>query len=124
MPLTTAFRHQVLNHFLREQTQLASQGYLTLSSTVPAVDGTGVTEVPGVTRLAINFGAPSGGTTRNSVDMTFSNTSGSSWNIVALCVFDAVSGGTLLSYAGGLSFTIPDNDIFKVFTNDLSLALS
>jgi hypothetical protein len=124
VPLTTAFRHQLINHFLREQTQLSTQGYLTLSSTTPSIDGTGVTEVSGITRQAIGFSAPSSGATTNAADITFSNTSGGSWSIVAICVYNASSGGTLLSYASGLSFTVPNNDIFRVFATDLTYSFS
>lgn len=124
MPLTNAFAQQAINHFLRAQGVATTPSYLTLSSTNPSVDGTGVVELLGITRQFVDFGAPVGNLSRNASDITFTNTSGTTWSIAALCLFSAASGGVLQAYATGLSASIPDGEIYRVFANDLAFTLA
>lgn len=89
----------VLNHFFRNvSTSSPATVYMALFTVAPS-DAGGGTEVSGgsYTRVAVSFGAPSGGVITQNADCTFPTASGSLGTIVAWAIFDASSGGNQLA---------------------------
>ena len=100
--------------------------YVSLWTSDPTDAGSG-TEVSGgsYARTAVTFGAPSGGVTTNSADVTFP-TATASWGTVGwIGINDALSGGNLLYHTAlDTSKTITSGDIFKISTGNLSVTLA
>lgn len=125
MPITTALRDRIVDHFLRASAQTSpTTVYLALSSTVPSTDGTGFTEITGATRQAVTFAAPADGVTSNTGDVSFTNSSGSTWSVAAVGVFDDPTTGTLLMYASGLSDSVLDTETYTFSAADLSFSVT
>lgn len=105
----------ILNHVLRNTAYTSpTTVYVALFTVAPADDGTGGTEVSGFAyaRQTVTFGAPSSGTVANSGAVTFPQASGGAWGtIVAMGIYDAVSGGNLLYYGNlATSKVVGDGD--------------
>ena len=99
--------------------------YLALFTTDPTDADTG-TEVTGgsYAREAVTFAAPSGGSTSNSGDITFTTATASWGTITHAGIYDASSGGNLM-YHGSLtaSITINSSDTAKFLTGDIVVSL-
>ena len=80
---------------------LPTNYFVALSTTIPAQDGTGFTEVTGgaYARGTMSAGsAPSNGVVSNSADVEFQECTADWGTIKAFGVYDAATGGNLLMY--------------------------
>lgn len=117
----------LLNHVLRNTAYTSpATVYIALFTVAPADDGTGGTEVSGFAyaRQAVTFGAPSSGTVANSGTVTFPQASGGAWGtIVAMGIYDAVSGGNLLYYGNlPVSKVVGDGDQISFANGALTIS--
>lgn len=90
---------KILNvHFRNAAHSGAATVYMALFTAAPTAAGGG-TEFShsGYARVAVAFAAPSGGASTTSGAISFAAVAGSSHTLVALAVFDASSGGNMLS---------------------------
>lgn len=105
--------------------------HIALFTTAPADDGTGGTEVSGnayarvaVTNNATNFPASSGGAKSNGTVIQFATATGSWGTVLAFGVYDAASGGNLLSVGTlGTSKAVGNGDAPKFPIGDLVITL-
>lgn len=126
----------VLNHWFGSTTpSVPVTYYLALSTTIPADDGTNVTEPVGngyervaVTNNTTNFpGASIGNPTvkTNGTTIIWPTASGGSWgNIQSAPIYDAASGGNMIA-AGTLTTprTVNDTDTFQINVGQLQITL-
>ena len=80
---------------------LPSNYFVALSTTVPAQDGTGFTEVTGGAYARGSMGtgsAPSDGVVSNSADVEFHECTADWGTVKAFGIYDAATGGNLLMY--------------------------
>lgn len=109
----------LLNHVLRN-TSLTSPAtvYLALFTVAPTDVGGG-TEVSGgsYARQVITFAAPVSGVVSNSGAVTFPTATASWGTVVAMGIFDAVSGGNLLYYGALTTSKVIDNGDQISFAN-------
>lgn len=115
---------KILDHVLRNTAYTSpTTVYLALYTAAPSDSGGG-TEVSGgsYARVAITFGASSGGAISNSGDVSFTTATASWGTVTHVGVFDALTVGNLL-YHGALSASkaVGDGDTFKVSTGDLDI---
>ena len=101
---TTYFLNRIAGSAFKSKTTYAMPEnlYLGLSTTAPAMDGSGVKEPSGggYKRIALNslMGTPSEGVVANSAQVAFDESTASWGTVRYFVVFDAVSGGNLLVY--------------------------
>jgi hypothetical protein len=115
----------VLNYVFRNTgTPTSTNVYLALYTATPSDTGGG-TEVTGsgYARQLTAFDASSGGAITNSAAETFTASGGSYGAVVAIGIFDALTGGNLLAWDGITSATITDGDTltFPIGNIDISL---
>lgn len=102
--------------------------YVALHTADPTDAGTG-TEVSGgsYARTLVTFGAPSGGVSSNSADVTFSPATASWGTVTHIGIWDSgTTGGGNLLYHTPLdsSKTIDTGDIFKITATNLTVTLA
>ena len=102
--------------------------YVSLWTSDPTDAGSGTevsTSGTSYARTAVTFGAPSGGVSTNSADVTFP-TATASWGTVGwIGINDAATGGNLLYHTAlDTAKAIDSGDIFKISTGNLSVTLS
>ena len=102
--------------------------YVSLWTSDPTDAGSGTevsTSGTGYARTAVTFGAPSGGASTNSADVTFP-TALASWGTIGwIGINDASTGPNLLYHTAlDVSKTIDTGDIFKITTGNLSVTLA
>jgi hypothetical protein len=115
----------VLNYVFRNTgTPTSTNVYLALYTVTPS-DAGGGTEVTGsgYARQLTAFDASSGGATTNTVAESFTASGGAFGTVVAVGIFDALTGGNLLAWDGITSTTIADGDtlVFPIGDVDISL---
>lgn len=116
----------VLNHVFRNVALTSpSTVYLALYTAAPT-DAGGGTQVSGsgYARQAITFGAPSGGTISNTAAVSFTASGGNFGNVVAVGIFDALSGGNLLAWDAITSATVNDGDTINFPIGDIDVTLT
>lgn len=99
--------------------------YLALFTAAPS-DAGGGTEVSGgaYARVAITFGASSGGTKSNSADIDFAQATANWGTITHVGIFDAASAGNLLAHGAlSASKTVNNGDTFSIPTGSLDVSL-
>lgn len=115
----------ILNHVLRNVALTSPTTIYLALYTVAPTDTGGGTQVTGgsYARQVITFSAPSSGVSTNSGAVTFPQASAAWGTIVAMGVFDAVSGGNLL-YHGTLatSKVVGINDTISFANASISIA--
>jgi len=125
--MSNFLENALINATLRNTTYTSvATVYVSLWTTDPTDAGSG-TEVSGgsYARTAVTFGAPSGGVTTNSADVTFPTATGSWGTVGWIGINDASSGGNLLYHTAlDTSKTITSGDIFKISTGNLSVTLA
>jgi len=103
-----------------------AQPYVALFTTDPTDAGSG-TQVSGgsYARTAVTFGAPSGGVTTNSADVTFPTATASWGTVTHIGIYDAATLGNLLYHTPlNASKTIDTGDIFRISAGNLSVTLA
>jgi hypothetical protein len=103
-----------------------STTYVSLHTADPTDAGTG-TEVSGgsYVRTAATFGAPSNGTSTNSVAVEFPQATGSWGTVSHIGIWDAQSSGNMLFHTQlDNSKQIDSGDIFKIAIGSLSVTLA
>ena len=101
---TTYFLNQVMGNVYKTKTTPALPGnyYIGLSSTPPALDGTGATEPSGSANYARvkleTLGEPAGGVITNTAAVSFDEST-ANWGVMShFVIYDALSGGNLLMF--------------------------
>jgi hypothetical protein len=97
---TNTFEDMVINHFLRGVSQPATSAYVALMTVAPT-ESTNGTEATGTSyaRIAAGFSAPSSGSTSNAALLDWGVVGAGGWGtIVAVGIYDALSGGNLIGY--------------------------
>ena len=116
----------VLNHVFRG-IAMTSPGtvYLALMTAAPndTGGGTEVGAVGGYVRHAAAFDAPVGNTISNTDLESWVAAGGNFGNIVAVGVFDALTGGNMLSWTTITAALINDNDEIKFNPGDIVVSL-
>lgn len=131
--LSDYFEEALLNHIFRNSTFTRPANIYVGLFTVAPTDAGGGTEVSGgsyarqalATGASSDWDAPSGGLTANTDQITFPAATADWGTIVAVGLFDALSGGNLL-FHGALSpaRTVDDTDIFYFSPGNLQISLS
>ena len=99
--------------------------YLALFTVAPT-DAGGGTEVSGsgYARQATAFGASSGGAIANTAAESFTASGGNFGNVVAVGIFDAVSGGNMLAWDNITSATVNDGDTINFAIGAIDITLT
>jgi hypothetical protein len=116
----------VLNYVFRNTgTPTSANVYLALYTVTPSDTGGG-TEVSGAgyARQATAFDASSGGAITNTSAESFTASGGTYGTVVAVGIFDAVTGGNLLAWDGINSTTIADGDKITFPIGDIDISLT
>ena len=116
----------VLNYVFRNTgTPTSASVYLALFTTTPSDTGGGV-EVSGsgYARQAPAFDAPSGGAITNTAAESFTASGGSFGTVVAIGIFDALTGGNMIAWGGITSATIGDGDTLTFPIGDIDISLT
>lgn len=95
--------------------------------TVAPTDAGGGTEVSGgsYARVAVTFGASSGGAIANSAAITFTTATGNWGTVVAVALFDASTSGNMLEWADlSVSKAVGDGDTAEFPIGDYNSSLS
>lgn len=127
MNLTTYFKNQIINHFLRNQAYTPpATVYLGLFTTAPTVAGGGTEVSTGAyARQALAFDAPVGGVSQNTVDIVFPTPTADWGTITHGALFDAATAGNMLLFGSlvqskivttGSPFRVPDGNFDLAFT--------
>lgn len=94
---------KILNHFFRNTAQTPPVTVYVALYTVLPTDAGGGTEVStsgtAYGRVAVTFGAPSGGAIANSGALTFTQATADWGTVVGFGIFDASSAGNLMVYS-------------------------
>ena len=125
--MSNFLENALINATLRNTTYTSvATVYVSLWTSDPTDAGSG-TEVSGgsYARTAVTFGAPSGGVTTNSADVTFP-TATASWGTVGwIGINDASTSGNLLYHTAlDTAKAIDSGDIFKIASGNLSVTLA
>lgn len=107
-----------LNVIFRGQSHTGAGTIYAALFTAAPTDAGGGTECAysGYARQAIAFAAPSGGAIANSGTVTFPAVAGSSQTVVAIGIFDALSGGNLLAHktlSSSVAYAVSDIPIIN-----------
>jgi hypothetical protein len=127
--MSNFLENALINATLRNTTYTSvATVYVSLWTSDPTDAGSGTevsTSGTSYARTAVTFGAPSGGASTNSADVTFP-TATASWGTVGwIGINDASTGGNLLYHSPlDTSKTIDSGDIFKISTGNLSVTLA
>lgn len=110
---------KVLNVLFRGQSHTGAATVYAALFTAAPTDAGGGTECAysGYARVAITFGAPSGGVIANSGTVTFTAVAGSSQTVVAIAIFDASTSGNQLAQktlSSSITYNIGDIPIISV----------
>ncbi|MBP9118584.1 MAG: hypothetical protein KBF58_10945 [Methyloversatilis sp.] len=110
---------KVLNVLFRGQSHTGAATVYAALFTAAPTDAGGGTECAysGYARVAITFGAPSGGVIANSGTVTFTAAAGSSQTVVAIAIFDASTSGNQLAQktlSSSITYNIGDIPIISV----------
>lgn len=133
MPITTYLANKLLDHQVGKAAFTMPTVYVGLSSTTPAVGGTGATEPSGgayarVATSAATWQSAASGATQNAAAITFT-TASADWasgsNMTYAVLYDASSAGNMLGYA---ALTVPKNvlsgDTMAIAIGDLDITLA
>jgi hypothetical protein len=98
--LTDTLENKVLEHLFKATTYASPATVYAALFTVAPGEAGGGTEVAGgsYARKAITFGAAASGQIKNSADVTFDIATADWGTVVAVAIFDALTGGTMLAY--------------------------
>jgi hypothetical protein len=116
----------VLNYVFRNTgTPTTTTVYLGLYNVTPSDTGGG-TEVTGsgYARQATAFGASSAGAINNTTAKVFTASGGSYGTVVAVGIFDAVTGGNLLAWDNITTSIITDGDTLTFPIGDINISLT
>lgn len=117
----------VLNHLFRNVALTSPTTVYAALFTVAPSDTGGGTEVSGggYARVAITFGAPSGGAIDNSAIIDFGTATANWGTIVAMAVFDASTAGNMLAWADlTTSKAVNNGDAAQFAVGDLDISIS
>ena len=127
--MSNFLENALINATLRNTTYTSvATVYVSLWTSDPTDAGSGTevsTSGTSYARTAVTFGAPSGGASTNSADVTFP-TATASWGTVGwIGINDAATSGNLLYHTAlDTAKAIDSGDIFKISTGNLSVTLS
>ena len=127
--MSNFLENALLNATLNATTYTAPANiYVSLWTSDPTDAGSGTevsTSGTSYARTAVTFGAPSGGASTNSADVTFP-TATASWGTVGwIGINDAATSGNLLYHTAlDTAKAIDTGDIFKISTGNLSVTLA
>lgn len=125
MSLSNTFETDVLKWLLTADAVTRPTTWYLAVYTVAPGEGGGGTECSGTSyaRQAVTM-TVSGNTATNSANVEYP-TAGSSWGtLVAVGIFDALSGGNLIAYGNlNASKTIDTGDVFRVPAGDLDVTI-
>ena len=127
--MSNFLENALINATLRNTTYTSvATVYVSLWTSDPTDAGSGTevsTSGTSYARTAVTFGAPSGGASTNSADVTFP-TATASWGTVGwIGINDASTSGNLLYHTPlDTSKTIDTGDIFKISSGNLSVTLA
>lgn len=117
----------LLNHVFRN-TALASPTnvFVSLHTSPGPSDAGPANEVTGsgYARQQATFGAPSGGIIQNTAQIEFTASGGNFGDVIAVGVFDAATGGNMLSWDDFTATTINDGDTLRIAVGQLSISLT
>ena len=113
----------ILNHVFRNSALTSPTNVYLALYTVAPTDAGGGTEVSGggYARQAITFGAASGGAISNTAAVQFTASGANFGTIVAVGIFDALSGGNLLAWDAISSAVINDGDTIDFAIGDIDI---
>lgn len=128
---STYFLNNIMGNVFQTKTSpaLPSKFYLGLSTSAPAIDGTGVTEPPtsaGYARVELtSLGEPTDGVIKNSSEISFPESSTSWGTITHFVIYDAQTDGNLLMFNTlSHSRTVEAATIVMVESGSLKLTLA
>ena len=127
--MSNHLENALINATLRATTYTSvATVYVSLWTSDPTDAGSGTevsTSGTSYARTAVTFGAPSGGASTNSADVTFP-TATASWGTVGwIGINDAATSGNLLYHTAlDTAKAIDSGDIFKISTGNLSVTLA
>jgi hypothetical protein len=127
--MSNFLENALINATLRNTTYTSvATVYVSLWTSDPTDAGSGTevsTSGTSYARTAVTFGAPSGGASTNSADVTFP-TATASWGTVGwIGINDAATSGNLLYHTAlDTAKAIDSGDIFKISTGNLSVTLA
>ena len=127
--MSNFLENALINATLRATTYTSvATVYVSLWTSDPTDAGSGTevsTSGTSYARTAVTFGAPSGGASTNSADVTFP-TATASWGTVGwIGINDAATSGNLLYHTAlDTAKAIDSGDIFKISTGNLSVTLA
>lgn len=133
MPATTYLANKLIDHQLGKTSFTMPTVYVGLSSTTPALDGTGITEPSGgsyarVTTSGATWNAAASGSTTNAAAITFP-TASADWvsgaNLTYGILYDAPTAGNVLGY-GALTVakSVLNGDTASIAINGLTVTIS
>lgn len=127
---TTYWLNAVSGNVFKTQTTpaLPSKFYIGLSSTAPALDGTGVTEptsAAGYARVQLtNMSAPTNGVVTNEQSIDFDESTAAWGTMTHFVVYDSSTGGSLLMYGQlNTSRTVEAATIMTIKAGSLNLSV-
>lgn len=133
MPASTYLANHLLDHQVGKTAYTSPTVYVGLSSTTPAVAGTGVTEPTGgsyarVTTSAATWATAASGSTSNAAAITFP-TATADWaagsNLTYGVLYDAASGGNMLGYGAlAVAKNVLNGDTASIAIGNLTITLS
>lgn len=132
MPFTTYLADNILDHILGKTSYTMPTTWIGLSSTTPALDGTGITEPSGGSYARVPtaglWNAAAAGVSTNSADIAFATATGiwvSGADLTYGVEWDAATGGNVLAY-GALTTPKPVGigDTFKIPSGQGSVSQS
>lgn len=122
----------LLNHIFRNTSYTRPANIYVALYTTATTDAGGGTEVTGgsysrqavATGASSGWGAPSGGSTSNTADITFTTATADWGTVTHVALLDAASSGNML-FHGALtaSKTVNNGDTFKFLATNLSISL-
>lgn len=117
---TTYFLDAIMGNVFQSKTSpaLPESYYIGLSSTAPAVDGTGVTEPAGGAYARVELTGltqPDNGEIENGATVTFAESTADWGTMTHYVVFDAATGGNLLFYSALTHQRVVDVDTIVAF---------
>ncbi len=123
------WENKILDHIFGKASYTPATIYMGLSTADPLDDASGLAEPSGngyarVQTAASDWNAASNGTVDNANDITFPEATDSWGTITHFALFDAATGGNMLSHGPlSQSKTINSGDTAKFATGDLNVSL-
>jgi hypothetical protein len=118
---------EILDHVLRNAAYTQPAVVYVSLHTTATTDAGGGTEVAGgaYARQACTFGAPSGGASTTTIDITFPTATAGWGTVTHAAVWDAATVGNML-FHGALtaSKVVATNDVFKFLAGSLTVTLA